>query len=101
MGKTHVDNRNKEHDRFCTAFDGEQVQVNRGAKRAPIDEKFTWKMHPDVTLSSGSVRTFKTADEEADEKKAQEEAQIHAELEQEEAEKRKNAEAAGSPQTNP
>jgi hypothetical protein len=105
MGKVYVDNRNKEHSRFCTAFDGQQTQVNPGAKRAPIDEKFTWKMHPDVSLSTGSVRAFKTADEEAaDKKKAEEaeEAAIHAELEREEAEKRakETAESEGSPRTN-
>lgn len=102
MAKIYVDNRNKEHDRFCTAFDGEQVQVNRGARRAPIDEKFTWKMHPDVSLSTGSVRPFKTADEEAADKKKAEDEEKQAALDKAQADKdaAKNAKNSsdGSPQ---
>jgi hypothetical protein len=95
MPKVYVDNRNKTHERFCTAFDGQQVQVNPGAKRAPIDEKFTWKMHPDISLSTGSIHTFKTADEEAAEK-TKKESQNSKDVENKEAANT----SEGSPKTN-
>lgn len=65
MAKVYVDNRNPDHSRLCEAADGENAQIGPGAKNAPMDEKFLWKMHPDVIRSRGSVRVFKTADQEA------------------------------------
>ena len=89
MAKILVDNRNKHHSRMCTSADGLHVQIGPGAQKIPIDDKFLWKMDPDVVVSRAKVRTFKTAEEEdagrkAAEEQAEQEATLKAQTEHDE-----------------